>query len=103
MAIGQRGKSFEQDKGVGVMEIRRIITADIVGDFIIRCEMKDGDIFDYDMSFVHEKEGDLFVQIRSPELFRKVWVESGALEWPHGLGIHAETVARDGELLKKTA
>ena len=80
-------------------EIRRIIAAYVVGDFVIRCEMRDGEVFDYDMSFVHEKTGTLFVALREPEFFCKVWVESGALEWPHGLGIHAETVARDGELV----
>ena len=85
------------------MEIRRIISATIISDFIVRCEMKNGEVFDYDMSFVHRKEGPLFVQLRNPGFFQKFWVESGALEWPHGLGIHAETVARDGEMVLEKA
>ena len=47
------------------MKIRRIVATDVVDDFVIRCEMQDGEIFDYDMSFVHKKTEPLFVALLS--------------------------------------
>ena len=82
-------------------ELRKIVDMEIVGDFVVRTTMRDGDVFDYDMSFVHQKDGPLFVRLRDAEFFRKAWVEDGALEWPHGFGIHGETIARDGTLVRQ--
>ena len=65
--------------------------------------MENGEVYFYDMSFVKEKNGEIFLPLKSITFFKKVFIEAGALEWPHGFGIHGNTVARDGDLLKKSA
>ena len=43
----------------------------------------------------------LMLELRDISLFKQVWLEYGALEWPNGFGIHGNTVVRDGELISK--
>ena len=83
--------------------IRKIFEATATKDFSVICEMENGEVYQYDMSFVKTEEGEVMEPLREIAVFKKVWVDDGALEWPSGLGIHGNTVVRDGVLLKETA
>ncbi|MCY4523420.1 MAG: DUF2442 domain-containing protein [Halobacteriovoraceae bacterium] len=83
--------------------IRKILDVKANDDFTLECEMENGEIYKYDMSFVHKESGEVIEPLRNIELFKQVWVDYGALEWPNGYGIHGNTVAREGELIKKSA
>ena len=83
--------------------IREIISVKASDDYSLECEMENGEIYLYDMSFVQEKEGEILIPFKSINFFKQVIIEAGALEWPHGYGIHGNTVVRDGELIKKSA
>ena len=83
---------------------RKIFKVKANDDFTLECEMENGDIYLYDMSFILEKKGEAFKQLKDINLFKQVWLDDiGALEWPISFGIHGDTVVRDGELIKKAA
>ena len=84
------------------MELRQIVDVKANDDFTLECEMENGEIFKYDMSFILERKGPIFKPLHDISNFKEVWLEFGALEWSSGLGIHANTVVRDGTLIKKT-
>ena len=81
--------------------IRKVLDVTANDNFTLICEMENGEIYEYDMSFVNEEEGEVIEPLREIGLFKKVWVDYGALEWPNGFGIHGNTVVRDGKLISK--
>ena len=83
--------------------IRDIYEVRATDDFKLICEMENGEVYEYDMSFVHNQSGEVIDPLKDIDFFKKVWIEYGALEWPSGYGIHGDTVARDGVLLKQAA
>ena len=83
--------------------IRRILEVKANNDFTLECEMENGEIYLYDMSFINTTEGEVTKPLRNINIFKQVWLDFGALEWPTGFGIHGNTIARDGELVKKSA
>ena len=83
--------------------IRKVLDVKANDDFTLECEMENGEIYLYDMSFILSRAGDIFKPLRDINAFQEVWLEYGALEWSSGLGIHGDTVVRDGRLLKKSA
>ena len=82
-------------------EFREIVGVKARDDFSLECEMENGEVYKYDMSFINEKDGTLMLELRNVSLFKQVWLEYGALEWPNGFGIHGDTVVRDGTLIYK--
>ena len=68
-----------------------------VGDYTLDCEMANGRTYRYDMHFLLESSGEVIEPLKSLEEFKKVFLESGSLEWPNGYCIHADTVALDGK------
>ena len=84
-------------------DFRKIFEVKANDDFSLECEMENGEIFIYDMSFINTETGEVIEPLRDINIFKQVWIEYGALEWPTGLGIHGDTVARDGKLIKKSA
>ena len=62
--------------------------------------MENGEIYEYDMSFVHKENGEAIELLRDINLFKQVWVDYGSLEWPNGYGIHGNTVVREGKLME---
>ena len=86
-----------------MIELIEIISVQANDDFTLECKMENGEVYLYDMSFAREKEGEIFMPFKSVNFFKKVFLEAGALEWPHGLGIHGSTIVKEGQLLKKSA
>ena len=84
--------------------IREIVEVRANDDFTLECEMENGEIYLYDMSFINTEEGETTEPLRDIRIFKEVWLdEIGALEWSTGFGIHGDTVIREGKLLKRTA
>ncbi len=81
--------------------IRDVVTVTPKDDFTLVCEMENGEVYEYDMSFINKEDGEVIEPLRDVKLFKQVWVEYGALEWPNGFGIHGNTVVRDGKLISK--
>ena len=86
-----------------MIELRKIVQVKANDDYTLECEMENGEVYLYDMSFVCEEKGEILIPFKSINFFKQVVIEVGALEWPHGYGIHGNTVVRDGELVKKAA
>ncbi len=82
--------------------MRKIIKV-IAADFWLECEMENGEVFKYDMSFVQSETGEMVIPLKKLDFFKKVFIELGSLSWPNGYEIHADTVASDGELISKAA
>ena len=83
-------------------EIREVVEVIARDDFTLECEMENGDVYEYDMSFILSREGEIFKPLWDINCFKEVWLDDiGALEWPSGLGIHGDTVVRDGTLISK--
>ena len=83
--------------------LRRIYDVKANDNFTLECEMENGEVYLYDMSYIHKKTGRAIEPLHDVNIFRKVWIEYGALEWPSGFGLHGDTIARDGKLISKPA
>ena len=83
--------------------IRDIVAVKAMDDFTLECEMENGEVYQYDMSFVKERTGDAVKPLADINVFKSVWIEYGALEWPSGYGIHGNTIVRDGKLVSQKA
>jgi hypothetical protein len=69
----------------------------------LECEIDNGDIFRFDMSYVLSSEGEMIQHLKDLSFFKKVFIELGAITWPNGYDIHADTVIADGELIKSAS
>jgi hypothetical protein len=65
------------------------------------CDLDDGQSYKYDMNFVFKKTGEMIEPLKEMSFFKKVFIDSGALAWPNGYEIHANTVHRDGTVFLK--
>ena len=85
--------------------IRKIVDVKAMDDHSLICEMENGEVFRYDMSFLKRAKGEVTKPLGNISKFKQVQIEYGALEWSSGYGIHGDTVARKGKLVsaKKTA
>ena len=83
--------------------LRRIYDVKANDDFTLKCEMENGEVYLYDMSYILKKPGKVTEPLRDIKAFKEVWIEYGALEWPTGFGLHGDTIARDGKLISKPA
>ena len=81
------------------MRVRKIIKAR-AKDFLIECEMENGEIYEYDMSFVLEETGIMIEPLRDKDFLKKVFIELGCITWPNGYCIDGDSVAIDGKLVK---
>ena len=79
--------------------LRRIYNVKANDNFTLECEMENGEVYLYDMSYIQKEPGEVIEPLRDIKIFKEVWIEYGALEWPSGLGIHGDTVVRDGKLI----
>lgn len=83
--------------------MRKITNVKVLNDFVLECTMDNGEVYKYDMSFVLGESAEMLIPLQNPSSFHKVFIEFGALAWPHGYEIHAETVVREGELVERRA
>ena len=84
------------------IELRRISKVTAMDNFTLECEMENKEVYKYDMSFLQNEKGEIIEPLKDINFFKQVWPELGSLEWPNGFAIHGNTIARDGELIKKT-
>ena len=82
--------------------MKKIIRVEALEHFL-ECEMDNGDTFKFDMSFVLKSEGEMVQALRDLSFFKKVFIELGAITWPNGYDIHADTIIADGELIKSAS
>lgn len=80
--------------------MKKVISVKAFEHYLI-CELDDNLTYKYDMSFILQRNGSMTLPLRDLAFFKKVFIESGALAWPNGYDIHADTVARDGQKLSK--
>ena len=57
--------------------IREIISVKASDDYSLECEMDNGEIYLYDMSFVREEEGEILIPFNSINFFKQVIIEAG--------------------------
>lgn len=69
----------------------------------LECELSDGKIYQYDMSDLLFSEAEMEQDLKNPTFFKKAFIELGAVAWPNGYEIHAETIARDGKVISEKA
>ena len=86
-----------------MIELRDILQVEANDDFSLTCEMENGEVFKYNMAFIKNEKGPMIEPLKDINYFKKVWLDLGALTWPNGFSIHGNTVARDGQLIKKIA
>ena len=84
------------------MRLRQIIGVK-VNKFTLECEMENGELFNYDMSFVLKEEGPMVTPLKDQSFFKKVFIEWGCVTWPNGYCIDGESIALNGKLLSKSA
>jgi hypothetical protein len=53
--------------------VRKILTVKVI-DFIIECELENGDIYQYDMSFIKESKGPMLSELKDHPIFNKVFI-----------------------------
>ncbi len=81
--------------------IRKILNVRITNNFILLCEMENGEVYEYDMSFILKKSGSMFQPLKDKKFFKKVFIEMGVLTWPNGFNADGGTVALSGKLISK--
>ena len=86
-----------------MIEIRKIFEVKVIGDFLLECTMENGEVYHYDMSFVNQENGEMVIPLRKKDLFNRVFLDYGALMWPHGYAIHGDTIAIDGKLVASSS
>jgi len=72
-------------------------------NYVLTCHMSDGAIYEYDMSFVKHEPDEMLRPLKDEGFLAQVFLEFGSLAWPNGYDIHANTVAREGRLVKQVA
>lgn len=82
--------------------MRKIIKVCVKND-LIECEMENGDVFEFDMSFIRARKTEMTEPLLDKNFFQQVFIEFGALSWPNGYEIHADTVVRNGKLIHRVA
>ena len=83
-------------------ELREILVVKAMDNYRLECEMENGEVYLYDMSFLKNEQGTMIRPLKKIDYFKKVWLDLGALTWPNGFSIHGNTIARDGKLIKKS-
>ncbi|MCY4524496.1 MAG: DUF2442 domain-containing protein, partial [Halobacteriovoraceae bacterium] len=73
-------------------------------NFTLECEMENGEIYKYDMSYLIDYEGGPMIQpLKEISYFKKVFLDYGCPTWPNGFDIDPAYIAMKGKLIKKTA
>ena len=78
--------------------IRKMIDIKANDDFVLICEMENGEVYKYDMSYLKTYEGGPMIQpLKDINFFKKVFLDYGHPTWPNGYDIDAAYIAKEGE------
>ena len=83
--------------------IREVINVKANDDFTLECEMENGEVYLYDISYVNNRNGEAINPLKNINNLKKIYIDYGALEWPSGYGLHGDTIVREGKLIHKVA
>ncbi|MCY4523890.1 MAG: DUF2442 domain-containing protein [Halobacteriovoraceae bacterium] len=83
--------------------IRKVLEVKANDDFTLECEMENGEVYLYDMSFIHEKDWPMTRPLRKLSFFKEVFIECGCVTWPNGFNTDGDSIVIRGELIKKSA
>ena len=84
-------------------DFNKIVEVKAMDDFALECMMSNGDVYRYDMTFLKSCKGEVTRPLKDIDVFKQVWIEYGALEWPSGYGLHGDTIVRNGVRIGKVA
>lgn len=73
----------------------KIVKARCVGEFSILLEFSTGESGTFDMSELVARGGSMVAPLRSPEYFKRAFLELGALAWPNGFDLSPAAVHRE--------
>ena len=85
------------------MTIRKVMNAKTNDDFTLECEMENGEVFLYDMNFIHDSNGEMAQPLKELSFFKHSWIELGCVTWANGYCVDGTNIALNGKLIKKTA
>ena len=83
--------------------IRKVLEVKANDDFTLECEMENGEVYLYDMSFVRNGGGPMARPLNKIIFFKKVFIECGCVTWPNGFNTDGDSIVIRGTLLKKLA
>lgn len=72
-------------------------------DYYLECELSSGKKYKYDLSDIPFSDKEMLQPLKDLSFFKKVFIELGALAWPNGYEIHADSIVRDGTLISDKA
>ena len=82
--------------------IRKLLEVKANSGFTLECEMENGEVYLYDMSYLNNYEGGPMIQpLKKISYFKKVFLEYGCPTWPNGFDIDPAYIAMKGKLIKK--
>ncbi|MCY4523462.1 MAG: DUF2442 domain-containing protein [Halobacteriovoraceae bacterium] len=85
------------------LKIRKVVSVKANDDFTLECEMEDGEIYQYDMSYLHESTSEMEKPLKDLRFFKKLWIELGCITWANDYCVDGTNIALNGKLIKKTA
>ncbi len=71
-----------------------VTAVEVLDDYRLLITFEDGVKKTYDLK--DKLEGYYFEPLKDPEMFKKVYIEAGALAWPNGAGICHDEIYRNG-------
>ena len=87
-----------------MIELREVVNVKANDNFTLECEMENGEVYKYDMSYLKKSTGGPMIRpLRDIAYFKKVFIEYSCPTWPNGFNVDAINVAMIGELIKRSA
>ena len=85
------------------LTIRNVIGVKANDDFTLECEMDNGEVYEYDMSFIHDSNGEMEEPLRDLRFFKRLWIELGCITWANHYCVDGTNIAINGKLIKISA